>query len=120
MRQHSSPNAATQHSPAMADAATKYGLHRSGASPATVLRQKRCAIHHRNAFDASARRIMHRTQTLGTVVSRLDLEFTFMHAELRLGTDDVDHACRGIAAEQGSLWPTQYFDALNVEVLLFE
>ncbi len=33
----------------------------------TLIWDNRCAIHHRNAFDASARRIMHRTQTLGTV-----------------------------------------------------
>ncbi|MPZ47692.1 MAG: TauD/TfdA family dioxygenase [Betaproteobacteria bacterium] len=32
----------------------------------TIVWDNRCAIHHRNSFDASARRVMHRTQTLGT------------------------------------------------------
>jgi taurine dioxygenase len=33
----------------------------------TLIWDNRCAIHHRNAFDGGARRIMHRTQTIGTV-----------------------------------------------------
>ena len=32
----------------------------------TIVWDNRCVIHHRNSFDASARRVMHRTQTLGT------------------------------------------------------
>lgn len=32
----------------------------------TLIWDNRCAIHHRNAFDATARRIMHRTQTKGS------------------------------------------------------
>ena len=32
----------------------------------TVVWDNRCAIHHRNSFDAAARRVMHRTQTQGT------------------------------------------------------
>lgn len=33
----------------------------------TLVWDNRCVIHHRNSFDESARRLMHRTQTIGTV-----------------------------------------------------
>lgn len=32
----------------------------------TLVWDNRCVMHHRNSFDASARRLMHRTQTIGT------------------------------------------------------
>lgn len=40
--------------------------HHDWALGDTLVWDNRCAIHHRNAFNAEARRIMHRTQTTGS------------------------------------------------------
>jgi taurine dioxygenase len=39
----------------------------------TLVWDNRCVIHHRNGFDANARRLMHRTQTIGAVPELLEL-----------------------------------------------
>lgn len=44
--------------------------HHDWAVGDTLVWDNRCTIHHRNAFDAQARRIMHRTQTKGSAPSR--------------------------------------------------
>lgn len=45
----------------------------------TLVWDNRCVIHHRNSFDASARRLMHRTQTIGTVPKVSDLAISKFH-----------------------------------------
>lgn len=45
----------------------------------TLVWDNRCAIHHRNSFDASLRRLMHRTQTVGTAPKLLDLAALIRH-----------------------------------------
>jgi taurine dioxygenase len=45
--------------------------HHSWRVGDTIVWDNRCAIHHRNSFDGGLRRVMHRTQTTGTVPVRL-------------------------------------------------
>jgi len=49
----------------------------------TLIWDNRCAIHHRNSFDESARRLMHRTQTIGTVPVLSDLVLSMPHPRSR-------------------------------------
>jgi taurine dioxygenase len=46
--------------------------HHDWAVGDTLAWDNRCTIHHRNAFDAQARRIMHRTQTKGSAPALVD------------------------------------------------
>lgn len=45
----------------------------------TLIWDNRCVIHHRNSFDESARRLMHRTQTIGTVPEASELVTSASH-----------------------------------------
>ena len=45
----------------------------------TLVWDNRCVIHHRNSFDPSARRLMHRTQTIGTTPNVSDLFLSSAH-----------------------------------------
>jgi taurine dioxygenase len=48
-----------------------YAWHHAWKSGDILIWDNRCVMHHRNAFDASARRIMHRAQTVGERPARL-------------------------------------------------
>jgi taurine dioxygenase len=51
----------------------------------TLIWDNRCVIHHRNSFDGGARRIMHRTQTLGTAPAFSAAALSEAHQRSRLG-----------------------------------